>query len=264
MKKKYIIIFSDLDGTILDKKNFKFDKIKSYIRKLISKRVILVPNSSKTEIEIKDFIKELGINLPFICENGSAIYNLDLINKKLPKKIILSKKIKSISRLYREKVPLRIRKKIIDLRKINEVEQIKIFGLPKNKIKLALKRSFTIPIKFNDDIKDKKKFIKIIKDSGLKIQEGGRIMNLGDNVDKSLAMQIFLKNVKTFIKDPIKTIGIGDNHNDIGMLKNTDIPCLVYSESFKGKNIKIKNLIVSDKPSPQGWADVMKKAVLKI
>ena len=89
-------------------------------------------------------------------------------------------------------------------------------------------------------------------------------MNLGDNVDKSLAMQIFLKNVKTFIKDPIKTIGIGDNHNDIGMLKNTDIPCLVYSESFKGKNIKIKNLIVSDKPSPQGWADVMKKAVLKI
>ena len=88
-------------------------------------------------------------------------------------------------------------------------------------------------------------------------------MNLGDNVDKSLAMQIFLKNVKTFIKDPIKTIGIGDNRNDIGMLKKTDIPCLVHSESFKGKNIKIKKLIVSDKPSPQGWADVIKKAVLK-
>jgi len=263
VKKKYTIIFSDLDGTILDKNSFKFDKIKNYIRKLISKRVILVPNSSKTEIEIKNFIEELGIDLPFICENGSAIHNLNLINKKLPKKLILSKDIKSISKLYLEKVPLKIRKKIIDLRKINKADQIKIFGLPKNKIKHALKRSFTIPIKFTDEIKDKKKFIKIIKNSGLKIQEGGRIMNLGDNVDKSLAMQIFLKKVKTFIKDPIKTIGIGDSHNDIGMLKNTDIPCLVYNEGFNRKNIKIKKLIVSDKPSPQGWADVIKKAVLK-
>ena len=51
-----------------------------YIKKLISHKIILVPNTSKTELEIKDFMKELGIKLPFICENGSAIYNLNLIN----------------------------------------------------------------------------------------------------------------------------------------------------------------------------------------
>ena len=33
---------------------------------------------------IRFFMKELGIELPFICENGSAIYNLNLINPKLP------------------------------------------------------------------------------------------------------------------------------------------------------------------------------------
>ena len=48
------------------------------------------------------------------------------------------------------------------------------------------------------------------------------------------------------------------------MLKNTDIPCLVISKEFKRTNLNIKKLIVSNKPSPQGWADVIKKAVLKI
>ena len=96
MKKYLIIIFSDLDGTILHRSNFKFDKIKKYIKKLISHKIIVVPNTSKTELEIKDFMKELGIKLPFICENGSAIYNLNLINPKLPKKIILSRNIGNI------------------------------------------------------------------------------------------------------------------------------------------------------------------------
>ena len=85
VKKNLIIIFSDLDGTILHKRNFKFDKIKKYIKKLISHKIILIPNTSKTELEIKDFIKELGIKLPFICENGSAIYNKNNTQQKYKK-----------------------------------------------------------------------------------------------------------------------------------------------------------------------------------
>ena len=263
MKKNLIIIFSDLDGTILHKRNFKFDKIKKYIKKLISHKIILVPNTSKTELEIKDFMKELGIKLPFICENGSAIYNLNLINSKLPKKIILSRNIKNILEIFNE-IPYKFRKKIVDLRKIDKKKQLKIFGLPENKLNAALKRKFTIPIKFNGNINEKRKFHTQIKKLGLTIQYGGKISNLGDKVDKSKAINLFLKLVKSKIKDSIKTIGVGDNHNDINMLKNTDIPCLVFNKNFKTTNLNIKKLIISSKPSPQGWADVIKKAVLKI
>ena len=156
MKKYLIIIFSDLDGTILHRSNFKFDKIKKYIKKLISRKIILVPNTSKTELEIKDFMKELGIKLPFICENGSAIYNLNLINPKLPKKIILSRNIGNIFKTY-NKISSNLRKKIIDVRKIDQKEQVEIFGLPKNKLNAALERKFTIPIKFIGNTHEKKK-----------------------------------------------------------------------------------------------------------
>ena len=48
------------------------------------------------------------------------------------------------------------------------------------------------------------------------------------------------------------------------MLKNSDVPCLVFNDQFKLDQININNLIVSNKPSPEGWADVVKKALVKL
>ena len=69
-----IIIFTDLDGTLLDRDTFKFDKILDYLKDLISKDICIIPNSSKTRKEIEDFNKELDENLSYIVENGAAIY----------------------------------------------------------------------------------------------------------------------------------------------------------------------------------------------
>ena len=48
------------------------------------------------------------------------------------------------------------------------------------------------------------------------------------------------------------------------MLKNCDIPCLVFNDKFKLDQINIDNLIFSNKPSPEGWADVIKKVLVKL
>ena len=65
-------------------------------------------------------------------------------------------------------------------------------------------------------------------------------------------------------EDKIKTIGVGDNYNDLEMLKNCDVPCLVFNDQFKQDQINLDNLIVSNKPSPEGWADVIKTALDKL
>ena len=57
------------------------------------------------------------------------------------------------------KISSNIRKKVIDVRKIDQKKQIEIFGLPKNKLNAALKRKFTIPIKFIGNTHEKKKLI---------------------------------------------------------------------------------------------------------
>ena len=80
MKKKLtIIIFTDLDGSLLHRDTFKFDPIKDYLKSLLDNGIIVIPNSSKTEKEIEKFNEELGVNLPYISENGSSINGLNLI-----------------------------------------------------------------------------------------------------------------------------------------------------------------------------------------
>ena len=66
------------------------------------------------------------------------------------------------------------------------------------------------------------------------------------------------------IESNIEVIAVGDNYNDLDMLKNSDLPCLVFNDQFKEDQINIDNLIISNRPSPEGWADVVKKALVKL
>ena len=95
------------------------------------------------------------------------------------------------------------------------------------------------------------------------MQEGGRVINLGDNTNKLKSMNQVIKIYKK-LENKIKVIAVGDNFNDLDMLRNCDLPCLVFNDQFKQDQIYIDNLIVSDKPSPEGWADVIKSALVKI
>ena len=111
MNKKFsLIIFTDLDGSLLHRDNFKFDVIKEYIKSLKDDGITIVPNTSKTEKEIKEFTKELGLELPFISENGSLIKGLDLINPNFPNNIILSRDKQKLFEIFTSKVPEELKK----------------------------------------------------------------------------------------------------------------------------------------------------------
>ena len=264
MKKKQIVIFTDLDGTLLDKNTFKFDKIEKYFRELILKDIIIIPNSSKTEAELIDFNKQYNLNLSFIAENGSSIHGLNFIHKNLPKKILLSKTSDEIYKIYKQNITPYLKKKITFILNLKSKEQEEIFSLPLDKMTLAIKRNHSLPIIFNGNETEKNEFNKIMNDSGLTIQTGGRIMNICDNVNKSKAISRTVELINTEINDQIVTIGVGDNQNDIEMLRHTDYACLVKNDNFDSSLINIENLIKSSEPSPQGWADVIKMALQKI
>ncbi len=264
MNKKFsLIIFTDLDGSLLHRDNFKFDKIKDYLKGLIDDGIIIIPNTSKTEKEIEEFLKELGSELPFISENGSSIHGLNLINSNFPNKIILSRDKQELHKIFNSKVPKELKNKCKFISEMNTSQQINIFGLQDDNLKNALNRKYTIPFLFEGNKIEKNKLFKVLRSSLLNMQDGGRVINLGDNTDKVKSMNQVLKIYKK-VENKIKVIGVGDNFNDLDMLRNCDIPCLVFNDKFKRDQINIDNLIVSNKPSPEGWADVIKTALVKI
>ena len=258
-----IVIFTDLDGTLLHRDTFEFDKIKDYIKILHSKDIKIIPTSSKTEKEILDFNQELGLDLPYISENGSAINGMGLINSNFPDEIILSRDKEELFQIFENKVPEKLKEKCKQILGMSKNKQIEILGLKDNKLKNALKRKYSIPFLFEGNKSEKNELIKILKPHSLTFQEGGRVINLCDNVNKVKSMNKVLRIYKK-IKDNIKVVAVGDNYNDLDMLKNSDIPCLVFNDQFKEDQINIDNLIYSNQPSPDGWADVIKNALVKL
>jgi len=258
-----ILVFTDLDGTLLHRDTFKFDEIKIYLNKLLSKGIYIIPNTSKTEKEILKFNNELGSSLPYISENGSAINGLDLLNSNLPKELILSREKDSLIKIFEKSVPVNLQNKCKWLSEMDKKKQILIFGLEDYKLKMALDRKYTVPFLFEGNKSERNELSKIVKNKGLALQEGGRVINLSDKVNKAKALQVFVRFFKKNNKN-VKTIAVGDNYNDLDMLKISDFPCLVFNDKFTLDEIHIKNLITTNKPSPEGWADVIKKALVKV
>ena len=143
IKKNKIVIFTDLDGSILHRDTFKFDQIKDYIKKLINSGIHIIPNSSKTESEIIEFNQDLGENLAYISENGSVINNLNLLNLNFPNKIILSREKEELLEIFKNNVPENLQSKCKFISNLNKKDQINIFGLSETKLKNALNRKYT-------------------------------------------------------------------------------------------------------------------------
>ena len=101
-----ILIFTDLDGTLLNRDTFKFDSIKPFLKELKNKNIIIIPNSSKTEDEIIEFNNEADFQFPFVSENGSIIHNLNFLNHEFPDKIMLARNTHEIQNIFDKNIIL--------------------------------------------------------------------------------------------------------------------------------------------------------------
>lgn len=257
-----ILLFTDLDGTLLNKDSFDYTDASILLRNCIKEGIKIIPNSSKTELELKEFCKDASLPFVFICENGACIHGLDKINNKLKKKIILSRTKDEVFKSFISKVDKNLNELCCFIHNLPLEEQIKILGLPKDKISNALNRKYSIPLIFKGGIKDRKKLNEQVKSLNLKMQDGGRILNLGDNVSKGQAMNLFVKKLSKLTNKKYVLIGVGDNDNDLDMLDSCDYPCVV--KNGLTKNIHKKKYLHSRTEAPFGWVEVVKLTLEKI
>ena len=68
------VVFTDLDGTLLDHSTYSFAEAQPALALLKSKNVPLIFCTSKTRSEVEYWRGLLGNNHPFIVENGGAAF----------------------------------------------------------------------------------------------------------------------------------------------------------------------------------------------
>ena len=68
------VIFTDLDGTLLDYDTYSFEEAVPAIKEAEDKKVPIVICTSKTRAEIEYWREKIGNNHPFVSENGGGIF----------------------------------------------------------------------------------------------------------------------------------------------------------------------------------------------
>ena len=68
-----LVVFSDCDGTLLDHHTYRVDEAREGLAILRRKQIPLILVSSKTCDEMSELAAELGLDGPYIFENGGGI-----------------------------------------------------------------------------------------------------------------------------------------------------------------------------------------------
>ena len=268
MKKRKILIFTDLDGSLLNHNNFEFKEIKDFILNCISNGIKIIPNTSKTEEEIQVFLEQLGQNLPFVVENGAAIHNLDLVHPKIKFKnnsIIFSRSLSEILEQFKKNIPIDFQKRCFFLKDMSFIEQMKILGLNRKYLPFALNRYYSMPLVFDGSKKIINEFTSLLKKIGMKLHEGGRIYNISDDCSKGKAITTLIEILENDLDYKTHTIVIGDSPNDISMLNVCDQPCVIPLPNKKNLcHLKDHKIIRATQSAPLGWEEVVRASLKKI
>ena len=257
-KKNSYVIFTDLDGTLLDE-NYSYKEALPVLKILRKKKVPIIFCSAKTKAEQEVIRKEMKLDHPFIVENGSAIYiPKGYFGKKVGEVrdkyevILLGTKIENIRK---EIERLKKNYKIKGYGDMTDKEVAEVSGLDLESARLAKKREFgeTLIEVEEEALKKLKKKFNVVK--------GGKFIQVfGKGADKGKSVKILSDIYKEF--ENITTIGIGNAQNDEKMLEVVDIAAIVKNSDGSWANLKIDKIYKAARIGPEGWVEIIKKFVL--
>ena len=267
--KKKVIIFTDLDETLLKDNKFNHKILSNFIKTLLQKKYEIIPVTSKAYLEVVDLLKQIKYKLPFSVENGAAYY-IPINNSKdyLYKKIVNPNAVKknTIKKILNKSIFKSYLCNLKFIENLSIVEQKKITKLNSKQLKDFNSREYSIPVLINGDNYFKKKFEETLFKYNLKIVFGGKLNNISGLHSKLNSLIFFSNKYKKRLRNTkIIIISLGDNQNDIEILNNSNYSGIVKNNTCKTLNLKRKkNIFRSFTEAPFGWVEVLKKIIIKM
>ena len=251
-----LMIFTDLDGCLLNKSDYDWSAAKPILQQLKRLRIPVVLNSSKTAAEMRQLATEFQLShLPFISENGGVIQWNDLVPDKQPALQVLGVQRSVILELLsQQKQKFRFRS-FFDLGVAGIMQAT---DLDANKAALANDRQSTEPLLWDDTEAALHDFRNVVEDAGLTLTRGGRFWHVTGQNAKGTAMQVVADRfAKEYAPNNIITAGIGDSPIDQTMLDVADYPIGIPAAGALNVRIDPQQGIVASEEGSAGWADAV-------
>lgn len=253
-----VVVFTDLDGTLLDAR-YRFDAARPALAALKARGVPVVFCSAKTRAEQETLRRAMALNHPFIVENGSAVFippryfsrahgrplhGYDAVVLGVPTAEIR----KEIARLQQ-------RYRLVGYQDLGVDEVARVTGLDPESARRARARDFGETLVEADP-----KALAVLAQK-FHVVSGGRFTQVfGKGADKGKAVRL----LASFYREqgPIATVGIGNAENDAPMLAAVDTPVLVQNPGGVHAALGVPGLARVQGVGPEGWRAAITRFVL--
>ncbi len=264
---KYLV-FTDLDGTLLDHHDYNYTAALPAIERLESLSIPVILNSSKTFAEIKAIRQALHNVAPFVVENGAVIFfpaGLFPGYEEGINQVMLGRPLTEILPVihnYRTKYRFNFQ----GFSDFSVQDVITHTGLSEEDASLAKQRLATEPVLWNDSDENLQKFTQLLMEHKLLVVKGGRFLHIMGQHDKAQAMIWLKEHYEKTCSSQRVSIALGDSKNDKIMLEQADYAAVI--KKADGSYLQVERsgsaLYQSQQVAPAGWREAIDALLIQI
>ena len=267
-----ILVFSDLDGTLLDRDSYAWRGARPALTELRRRHIPLILCTSKTRAEVQRVRARLRNRDPYAVENGGIVvvpkgyFGTSLVRDGNQRDLILR-----LGRPYKEVVTMLralARAEGLAVRGFHQMtaaELARETGLSVADARLARRRESSEPFQILDaSHRQIRGFVLRARAKGFAVQQGGRFWHLSAGANKGSALRILTSAYRIGWGTAVRVVALGDAANDLSMLQSADLPILLASVQGQFDPVVTKalpNIRQVAPTSPATWSRAVLEAV---
>jgi mannosyl-3-phosphoglycerate phosphatase len=268
-----LIVFTDLDGTLLDQNNRCYHASLTALRKLQSRKMPLILCSSKTRAEVEPVWRELALQEPFVFENGGAIcftpgyFPFDVEGARAEGDLNILELGSRIDELRAglAEVGRRLHIRVRSFGDMNAKDIAELTGLTRPQAQAAALREYDEPFLIDEPGREHM-LTTALRMKGFTVAKGERLFHLSRGSDKGKAARLVTELYRRDGGNWV-TVGLGYSANDLALLLAVDRPVLIRNPDRSWDSTITQSLPGIRKTmsmGPEGWAESAEKLLGEI
>jgi mannosyl-3-phosphoglycerate phosphatase len=257
------VIFTDLDGSLLDRESYSWDAAVPALSRVERLGVPWVLVTSKTRAEMEICRASLGHRHPFIVENGGAAFwpigyfgasiasarqagDYEVMEWGTPYEVL----VRDLEECA-EQTGCTVR----GFHQMTAAEVAAVCDLPLAQAEFAKQREYDEPFLIQNADRAEM-LVRAVEEHGRRCTRGGRFWHILGANDKAVAVSV-LTAAFELVHGDVRSIGIGDGLNDAAFLNTVSVPVLVRSPSLNELRAQVPHGTITDSEGPEGWNEAV-------
>ena len=265
MNRPFPIIFTDIDGTLIDFDTYSTVETRGIVHQLTRKGIPVILCSSKTRQEQEAYRQIFQLTDPFIVENGSAIFipwgcfdfEIPFLRRTGLYGVL---ELGTPAAVIQEELRAIRKRTHLDFNTYQDLplaEICRLTGLSPAQAEAARQREYSATILTPLTCQDQDRLTAALAGVGLQILAGGRFHTItAASSDKGKAV-VRLSACFRQKFEKITTIGLGDSANDQSLLASVDCPYLVQKPNASWEEMLDVERVAAI--GPKGWRRIGEK-----